>query len=77
LVANNNGIAKKNLLQKTSYLSDKPRIILLGTLGFVMAIQLTFKQFRLDQKLIEQKLVSKVGLSRGLSKRHYLEQLKP
>jgi hypothetical protein len=45
LVANNNGIAKTTLLQKTSCLSDKPKKVLLGTLGFAMAMQYPSKYF--------------------------------
>jgi len=41
LIANKNGTAKKNLMQKTSCLSDKPRRVLLGTLGFAMVMQYT------------------------------------
>jgi hypothetical protein len=41
MVANKNGIAKQNLLQKTSCLNDKPRKVLLGILGFVMAMQIS------------------------------------
>jgi len=38
-IANKNGTAKKNLMQKTSCLSDKPRRVLLGILGSAMVMQ--------------------------------------
>jgi len=43
LVANKNGTPKKDILQKTSCLSDDPRKVMLGTVGFAMAMQYPFK----------------------------------
>jgi hypothetical protein len=39
MVANKNGTTKKYLMHKTSFLSDKPRRVLLGILGFAMVMQ--------------------------------------
>jgi hypothetical protein len=38
MVANDNGTPKKNIMQKTSCLNDKPKKVLLGTLGFAMVM---------------------------------------